>query len=310
MKRQILIILSLILFGITSAEAQYLWDVGLKAGGSNYLGDIGGMEKTRRDFIMDMKLSQTRWATGLFGRYKLTDDISLSANLYYGRIQGADSLSTNPGRTGRNLSFRNDMFELNVRGEYNFYEVNDVGGTGRYRNDFRLYAFLGVGGLYHNPQAYYNGRWVDLRPLKTEGVDYSPFVLVLPKGLGCYFTFDRQYRVGFELGWRTTFTDYLDDISGNYPDPSELDSELARALSNRRGELPAEGYPDPANYGPPSETNEGKRGDPTNNDSYLFATFTFSYVIRGRSNFYRQFRGSWFKSGRTKRSGRKRRVKF
>ena len=50
------------------ARSQYLWDVGIHAGGANYLGEMGGKEQTRRDFVLDLKLNQTRWTFGVFGR--------------------------------------------------------------------------------------------------------------------------------------------------------------------------------------------------------------------------------------------------
>ena len=37
-------------------QAQYNWDIGVHVGGANYLGEMGGKEQTRRDFIWDMKL--------------------------------------------------------------------------------------------------------------------------------------------------------------------------------------------------------------------------------------------------------------
>jgi hypothetical protein len=45
-----------------STFAQYQWDYGLKVGGANYLGDIGGKELTRRDFVWDMHLKTTNIA--------------------------------------------------------------------------------------------------------------------------------------------------------------------------------------------------------------------------------------------------------
>jgi len=32
-----------------------------------------------------------------------------------------------------------------------------------------------------------------------------------------YFTYDKRYRFGWELGYRRTFTDYLDDVGQTYP---------------------------------------------------------------------------------------------
>ena len=48
----------LLVFCISTSYSQWLWDFGVNAGVSNYLGDIGGKEKTRRDFVADMKLAK------------------------------------------------------------------------------------------------------------------------------------------------------------------------------------------------------------------------------------------------------------
>ncbi len=291
----------------SSLQAQYNWDVGFKLGGANYLGEIGGMEDTRRDFISDIKMPQTRWAIGGFARYRFTPILSLAGEVIYGRIQGDDALSTNRGRAGRNLSFRNDMIEFNGRAEVVFYNENDVGNRGRRRMDFKAFAFAGLGGLVHSPKANYNGSWVALRPLRTEGQikEYGKLAFTIPAGLGLYFTYKKKHRFGWEMGWRTTFTDYLDDASTTYADPSELTSQTAIDLANRNpelGEYDFSQYPEGANY----ETGQ-KRGDPTHNDSYIFSTFTYSYVIRGKSSFYRQKYG-WLTNKRKR--GRKSRAKF
>ncbi|MCB0792905.1 MAG: hypothetical protein KDB97_14150, partial [Flavobacteriales bacterium] len=178
------------------AEAQYAWDIGIHAGGSNYLGEMGGKEQTRRDFIWDLKLSQTRWTLGVFGRRKLNRSFSLNAGLMYLRIQGADALSTNAPRVGRNLNFRNDMFELYVRPEFTIFQDNDVGGRGRYRTDFRLFLYAGGALFYHAPKGQINrqGSFYDLRSQTTEGVSYSNLGFAVPIGLGFHFTKNRRHR--------------------------------------------------------------------------------------------------------------------
>lgn len=283
-----LVLIILLIFPL-SVASQYAWDYGLMMGAANYLGELGGDEKTRRDFVMDMKLGQTRWATGSFVRYKFNNLINLKASLTYGRIQGSDKLSSNRGRRGRNLSFRNDLVELSNTMEVNFYQVNDVGRTGRYRVDFRTYAFTGLGCLYQSPKAEYQGKWHALKPLQTEGVKYSNFNLSIPSGAGFYYTFKRKYRIGWEIGYRVTFTDYLDDISTNYASKEQLGNDPLRiALANRRNELGnSTDVPAKEHYGPPSNVTNGKRGDPTHNDGYFFTTINFSYVPRGKGNFYR-----------------------
>ncbi len=302
-KKIVYIALAMLMSG--TLNAQYNWDIGGKIGASNYLGEFGGEEETRKDFISDMKLSQTRWTLGAFGRYRFNPYVALNIGLSYIRIQGADSLSTNRGRVGRNLHFKNDMFELTARAEGYFYSTNDLGGKGRYRTDMRMFAFFGIGGLYHNPKAKLGSTWYALRPLKTEGVSYNKLTMVIPAGLGINITFRRKHRIGLEMGWRTTFTDYLDDASTSYIDPSELEGPIAIALANRYDEAyhrDPDAIPHAANYEPGE-----KRGDPTHNDSYLTTVFTYSYVIRGRSNFYRQKYG-WLTNRR--RRGRRSRAKF
>jgi hypothetical protein len=314
-----ILLTSLIALFSVQTEAQYLWDIGVHAGAANYLGEMGGVEKTRRDFVWDMKLGQTRWAFGVFARRKISRLISINAGLMYMRIQGADALSTNRPRVGRNLNFRNDFPEFYIRPEFTIYQDNDLGGRGRYKTDFRLFAYLGAGVIYHNPKGQINrqGEFYDLQPLRTENVDYNQFEFVLPAGMGFHFTMKRRHRVGFDFGWRTTFTDYLDDASTVYVNPELLPGGpggLAHQLQDQSAfalaldpNLPGKeqyGYWESSGDSPESSN---KRGDPTHNDSYMTMTLTYSYVLRGQSNFYRQ-RYSWVRG--KKRIGRKSRAKF
>lgn len=258
----------------------YAWDAGIQLGASNYLGDMGGKDLSRRDFVSDMKLSQTHFAGGGYARYKFNQFFALKTSVNYLSISGADSLSANAARNARNLSFRNRMAEANVQGQYVFYEVNDVGGGYQHKNFFRAYVGLGIGALYHNPQAYYQGEWNNLRPLTTEGQDrpYRRVVLVAPASAGFHFTLNRNYRIGWEVCWRTAFTDYLDDVSRTYADESELPNPLAVALANRTDEK-NNLTPDFAmNFTPGN-----KRGDANHNDSYLSTSIEMGYVFRGHS---------------------------
>lgn len=290
--------------------SQYNWDFGVHVGGSNYLGEMGGKAGTRRNFISDIKLSKTQFAVGGFARYKFTPLLSAKLGLNWNRIAGADRLSTNPGRVGRNLSFRNDLIELELQAQVFFYEIPDLGHTYRYRNDFKMYAFAGVAGFYNNPKTEYNGKYVALRPLQTEGRKYKPVSMAIPLGIGLLFTLNKRHRIGWEFNWRTTFTDYLDDVSTVYADPATLTSAEAQALANRRDELgDMEGIPASNNYGYDYAKGEGmKRGDPSHKDSYLTTSVYYSYVLRGRSSFYKSKYGSIFKHKKYKK--RKIRAKF
>lgn len=321
-----LFLLSVLLSFAAVSSAQYRWEVGVNAGVANYLGDIGGYQKTRRDGPVDMRFERTNWALGAYGRFKVGKALSIHGGVMAARIAGADYLSTNPARAGRNLSFRNLLVEVAVRPELTIFYDNDVGGRGYYNPDFRLYAFAGAALLYHNPQGSFDGKeWHDLAPLRTEGQTkaYSNFVFAIPAGIGLNFTHKKKHRFGWEFGWRTTFTDYLDDVSTNYADPSQM-SELGASLANRTSvELinrinnqsgSVDDLMKPQDFelnwngenihNPDAPT---KRGDPTRNDSYLFTQFSYGYVIKGKSQFYKR-KYSWIKKKR--KAGRKTRAKF
>ena len=311
--RKLLVTLVLALITSLAAHGQYYIDYGGSAGVSNYLGEMGGGIGTRRNGIADMKLNYSRWTLGGFFRYRIAPKIGVKGSLNYIRLSGDDASSLNPARRGRNLNFRNDMFELLVNGELYIYKVNDVGRTGRYTTDFNLYFFGGVGLFYSNPKGEApNGDWVALQPLQTEGVAYSRFNFAIPLGLGFYYTMNRKYRLGMEIGWRTTFTDYIDDASTVYvaqsdPLTASLANKTTQALINEihadNPDLGANGSPQVTTYQPGR-----KRGDPDHNDSYVTATVNFSWAIRGRSKFYRA-KHSWV-LGRNKRRRRKSRAKF
>lgn len=319
-----LFVIAVLLAAPVLMKAQYYWDFGGGFGAANFLGEMGGEELTRRDFIADMKLTQTRTAMNGFARYKLNPMFSVKWNLAWAVVRGADSLCTNPPRYYRNLNFKNNLIETTTELQWFFYEVNDLGHTYRYKDNFRAYIGLGAGAVYHNPKAYYNGEWVNLRPLTTEGVHYSAVTFVIPASAGVYFTINKKYRIGWNVTWRTTFTDYLDDVSTNYADPATLPNALAVALADRTDHAAANAWGAANNQGGGWGNNFGygtwtdadgnqhfnKRGDPSHNDSYITTNFEFSYVYRGKSSIYKSKYGSVFKGRKKYGKRRKVRAKF
>lgn len=299
--RKLFTILAL-LITFSSLQAQYAWDFGVRAGMSNYLGEIGGGAGESRDWIYDVQLNQTRWNPGVFARYRIHYNFSFTLEFNYIRLQGADSLVENPLRYTRNLSFRNDIYELALTSEYYFVNTPDVGRTGRYLVDFKAYIFAGIGVFYNNPKARLNGEWYALQPLQTEGVKYKRLQPAIPIGIGMFYTFSRVHRFGVNMSWRYTFTDYIDDVSSTYPNPDDLDSDEARALSNRSGELESNPV---AQKWLPFFVEGGIRGNPETNDSYLMTALTYSYVIRGSSKSFGK-RRNYLYGRRKSRAGRAR----
>lgn len=317
----------IILLFAQSAIAQYNLDYGIKLGAANYLGEMGGTSKEgkgtpAKGFISDMRFDKTRFNIGAWIRYKVHPLLSIKANLGIIRITGADSLSDYAARKGRNLSFRNDIVELNGQFEYNFYSAQDITQRGKTRMDFGAFAFIGGGMFWNNPKAKYNGKWTALQPLGTEGqgrIDkvnkkgelepfkkYKRIVAMLHGGLGLHYTIKRKYRIGWETAVRYTFTDYIDDVSDRYAPIGTFEAgskEEAMANNSQNADVLTNGEMQPSFY-----DGGNRRGDPKNNDWYMTMELTFGYVIRGKSNFYRS--KYKFITGAKKRRKRKTRAKF
>lgn len=278
---------------------RYNLGFGVRAGATNFLGDIGNGDLAR-GFVFNMNMADTRWAVGPFIRWRFHPLFALQGSFNYFRLQGEDIDSDNRARRGRNLNFRNDAFDFSAKLEYypQVLSVSDVGYRGIYKLSYATYFTVGAGGVISNPKQEYNGNYYKLRPLMTEGVKYSPVAFTMPLGGGFYFTYKRVHRFGFEYTWNWTFTDYLDDISTQYADPSEMSSDpMAATLANRWigiGDVPAA-----VQYGPDSP-----RGDPTDRDNYMLMTFSYSYLIRTKNSFYRR-NYSWMFGRKRKWGGTK-----
>lgn len=259
---------------------QFNNEFGFSFGPSNYLGEIGGIgHKPSRGFIGDLKLKQTSLSGGWFMRNKLSSNIAINTSINYTRISGDDAYTESGPRFWRNLRFRNDIIEVSPKFEFIFYNVPDVGKTGRYRTSLKLYAHLGVTAFYHNPKGSLDGlNWTALRGLQTEGVNYNRMGIGVPMGGGIVFTQNRYFRFGLVLNYTKTFTDYLDDVSSVYVShPSG--SQSASYANQSKGVAPENQM---GNFAPGTI-----RGNPEDNDSYLNLSLTYSKYFMGRNKFYR-----------------------
>jgi hypothetical protein len=261
-----------------SSHAQYSMDFGLNLGGATYIGEIsnGGSEGFQA-WPLNTEWSKTNLAIGGFYRYNFTHKIAAKVSFNFLRIAGADSLSNEPSRIGRNLSFRTDVFELALVGEYNFLFITDI--SKRSRIDFQAGAVAGIGYSLFYPYAQKDENWYALRPLNTEGPgnEYKEGTLIAPIGLNAAFTFNDKFRLGLEFVYRFTFTDYLDDVSTNFANPEALNTADAVYFANRSAEAYERANTDlpyPAIYLP------GKiRGNPESNDGYFLFQANLSYVL-------------------------------
>jgi hypothetical protein len=176
-------------------------DFGFNLGTSHSLTDIGGTRYASRPFVMDTQWSTTSINAGAFTRYKFGQLFSVNASLNYGRIAGADSLSgENSSRYNRNFYFNNNIFEFAFTGEIyvpNYYPFRP----------FEIYGFVGIAMFYHDPDLTTHN------PALYETDQYNNFQPAIPMGIGGFYNFPSNWRVGYEIGWRKTFFDYLDGFT-------------------------------------------------------------------------------------------------
>lgn len=282
-------LLSLFAFS-SQAQRGYNLEFGVGSGVSNYLGEIGGGAKAGKPFINDVKLKKSRYNEQLFVRYKFDPLFAVKVSFNYLRITGDDKLTTNPGRHYRNLSFRNDIYDLEATVQWLFFNsAKPVGVYSRSNIFLTAYLFAGAGTFHHNPKTLYQGNWVALQPLQTENVNYSKWGYCVPMGVGAFVTLNkrrRSHRIGIEINWRYTNSDYLDDVSTVYVNPAELSSGLAGQLSNRNPELADQPTGFQNNYGWHGTDKDGNpqnmapRGNKNNKDSYFSLNVSYSIALK------------------------------
>jgi len=243
----LVVTLSLHFSSFCQDELKNTTEAGITIGPMVFLGDLGGHIGKGTTFIKDYNMSTTKLAFGAYFTAYPAPWLGFRFSLNYGSIEGADNEIKQKGGTGdeqtrlaRNLDFRSKIIEGTVMAEVYptvFLEDEPDDVTGR----LRPYGVIGLG-LYHfNPQGSYhspNGDvyWVDLKPLHTEGQgfpeypdrkNYSLTQLNIPMGAGIKYFFSENVNVSFEIIHRKTFTDYIDDVSTKYVDPSLFYAHLS-----------------------------------------------------------------------------------
>lgn len=227
-------------------------------GTTSYFGDLNN-PGDRFDSKLNLNL-------GL--QYYINERFGARAELTLFQLKGTDEEANDPGREMRNLSFSSNNLEINIIGIFDILPH-----TGRFyqRPDVSPYIFTGFGLTYFAPTAEYQGETYALRPLKTEGVDYSPVTLVFPFGFGVKFKASPFFNIGLEAGYRHALTDYLDDVSNVYVDKSHLpEDDIERILSDRRPEIDLKPF-EPGH----------QRGNYQDNDGYAIFNIKIEYYLPG-----------------------------
>ncbi|HVD97296.1 MAG TPA: DUF6089 family protein [Cytophagaceae bacterium] len=282
------------------------WSIGGTLNIMNYVGELDPGPS-----FISPGIKFTRYNLGAVIMRRLSPRISLRGAVSYGRIAGNDFKNSTYSERGgdinrkiRNLDFFSSIFE--VKGDV---VIDLIEHRGRYqkRPDFVPYVFIGLAYFHHNPKTRIGGQTYNLRDYSTEGQgtgipgspkEYSLNQIALPIGIGVRYKLSKQLDLAFEIGWRFTTTDYLDDVGGHYVDKNALAAAkgmTAVMLADRSPEL----LSDPNIYSPegtytelvngvPITSYDGygrqgdKRGDKKNKDAYIVTGVHLMYIIPSR----------------------------
>jgi hypothetical protein len=283
-------------FGQT--EGSSVFEAGVSFGPSNFLGDLGGNAGRGTKFIKDNNFPMTKFIFGGYISYQPNEWLGFRLAINRGTIEGDDAVIKGKGgleeaRKYRNSNFRSRITEGMLLAEIYptvFLESDPSDVLGR----LRPYLVGGIGYFKFNPQGTdpLTKEWVDLRPLHTEGQglpqfpgrkEYKLTSLNVPLGFGAKYFLSESVNLALEVLHRTTFTDYLDDVSTTYVDPAVFyanmplaQAQLAERMANKSG-----------NNGATTPYAPGmKRGTSSNNDAYFSVNLKLGFRLGRGGNDY------------------------
>ena len=242
-------------------------ELGIFVGGSLFHGDVGYQNA-------EYSVLDSRPVLGIHLKRNFNYHFGVMFSISKGSLFADDMSSGDAFIQLRGLHFKSKITEFGLLFEFNFKPYLS------YDNDHNHspFIFSGITKFYFNPQAQYSdGNWYNLRPLSTEGQEsdlypsrdfYKLNGIAIPIGIGYKVNIYEFLTLSFNLGWRLTFTDYIDDVSTTYVE-STLLSDLTSELM------------DPSEYHFPSGF---QRGNPYNKDKYGFFGLSILYSIKDPNN--------------------------
>ncbi len=177
------------------SQAQ-IHEVGVFAGGSNYVGDIGSTNY----FVPN------EYAFGLLYKWNKSPRHSWRISYMQSKITGNDENSDLKNRLQRGYDFENSVKELSAGLEFNFFEFN----LHTFEHQTTPYVYSGVSYIQNEELFFLNGQAI------SNGTSRS---LAIPMIVGVKTNIAPQFVLGLEIGARYTLTDNLD---GNNPKDNNL----------------------------------------------------------------------------------------
>lgn len=262
---RIILTLTVLLLSVNAFSQRFrngISEIGFLVGAGNYFGDLAP----------EIVLKESKPAFGLLYKYHHSRYLSSRYQFVFTQISGNDK--NFEANAYRNLSFHSNIFELGYSLEFNFlgFGVN----RNQHEKPYTTYVFGGFNMFTFNPKADLpSGDEIELRTIGTEGQklngkrEYALIQPALSFGIGYKFNIKNYTVLGIEIGLRKTFTDYLDDTKGTYPDFNALNAKQGSGAGDFSQPQTTQGNP-PIAAGT-------MRGDSHLKDWYLVAGITISF---------------------------------
>jgi hypothetical protein len=278
--------LGIIAFSIQLQAQKHEFTGGI--GFAQYYGDLntinGGATPTSL-FTDGLNSKSIKMSYSLGYRYNTPYYLSVGIQLSHLLLRGndADNKSSQPNdaaffRLVRNLDFYTDVNELSLDIRYEpFRNPHNWNKPGCFLSP----SFgLGVGVFKFNPKTNYQGNEIELQPLGTEGPNkYKLTQFSLPLSVGLKLNSpNRKYAIGLDFTYHFTTTDYLDDVSTIYVDPSLFaGSNEVKTIATNLADRNLYGQNHPS-YGYITSAGS-QRGNSKNNDHFLTGQLKFCYYL-------------------------------
>ena len=187
----------LLVFYIQTSYSQ-IHEIGVFAGGSNFIGDVGSTNY----------IAPNNFAIGALYKWNRSPRHAWRVSFTFSELKGLDSKSDDPRRVERGYEFTNQIIEGSLGMEFNFFDFD--------QHSERVlaspYVYTGISVAQHD-NFYFNNQGV----LISENT--KSFAYGIPMIVGFKTAFFDHLVLGVEIGARYTFTDELD---GSVPDGKHL----------------------------------------------------------------------------------------
>ncbi len=254
----------------TYSDKDVIATFGVTGGAMNCITDLGGKSQV---------FKTSKPSGGFYVGALYQETIGARLQIVWGSVTADDRFARDPAVAARNLNFASNISEISLLGE--FHPLSLIPSLNL---PVSPYILVGIGTFSFNPYTQLNGTKVFLQPLHTEGEgfpetgrpNYKLTQLMLPVGVGLSYQVSPLLAVKGELIYRVLNTDYLDDVSTTYIDPSLFDKYLTPVEASLAKQLYYRGGQQSGNSSKPVVGSQ--RGGPAK-DAYYSVNITVEFSL-------------------------------